>query len=142
ESYLALLGELNEATLRFFDAARESQTSTPEGDGLILPDIRPGGRVSARLWLHNTTPTAAVALRSWCPGLVSHRGATLPQDAVTCAPERVDYLESGVSREVLVTVSVNDSTVPGRYHGQLLVDGLPDAVFPLSITVRDGAGDQ
>jgi hypothetical protein len=135
DSYLALIGQLNQAGLRFLDAARQWQPPSAEHAGLRLPDVRPGGRVSARVWLHNTTATAAVNLRSWCLGLASHDGASLPPTAVTCTPERIDHLESGGSREVLVTVAVEDTATPGSYHGQLLVDGLPEAVFPLRVIV-------
>ena len=34
-----------------------------------------------------------------------------------------------------MTVAVGEDASPGAYHGQLLVDGLPDVVFPLRIRV-------
>jgi hypothetical protein len=138
DAYLAILSQLNEAGLRFFEAFRWSGPAATEAeqDDLRLPDVAPGGRASARLWLHNTTTSAAVDLRPWCPGLASHRGASLPPTAVTCAPARIDRLDPGASCEILVTVAVGEDASQGSYHGQLLVDGLPDAVFPLRTRVR------
>jgi hypothetical protein len=145
DAYLSLLGQLNEASLRFFDVARwwppagGAAAARDERDELRLPDVAPGGRASARLWLHNTTATAAVDLRPWCPGLASHRGATLPGTAVTCAPERIDRLNPDASSALLVTVAVGDDAPAGDYHGLLLVDGLPDVVFPLRARVQRSA---
>jgi hypothetical protein len=135
DSYLAIMGQINEAGLRFFDATRWWQFPRPERDDLLLPDVAPGGRVSARLWLHNTTASAAINLRPWCPGLANHTGASLPGTTVTCTPQRIDRLDPDASREILVTVAVGEDAAPGAYHGQLLVDGLPDVVFPLRIAV-------
>jgi hypothetical protein len=135
DSYVAIMGQLNEAGLRFLDATRWWQPPETDQGALRLPDVAPGGRVSARLWLHNTTASEAVDLRPWCPGLASHTGASLPAGAVTCTPQRIDRLDPDASRVILVTVDVGEDAVPGGYHGQLLVDGLPDVVFPLRIVV-------
>jgi hypothetical protein len=135
DSYFALLCQLNEAGLKFLDATRWWSPPAAAPDDLTMPDVAPGGRVSAQLWLHNTTAAAAVGLRPWCPGLVSHSGASLPAAAVTCMPERIDRLDADDSRKVVVTLAVGEDAVPGAYHGQLLVDGLPDVVFALRATV-------
>lgn len=135
DAYVAVLGQLNEAGLRFLDATRWWEPAVPEQGDLRLPDVAPGGRASARLWLHNTTASPATDLRPWCPGLASHAGASLPATAVTCAPDRIGRLGPDESREILVTVAVGEDATPGAYHGQLLVDGLPDVVFPLRACV-------
>ncbi len=136
DSYLAIMGQLNEAGMRFLDASRWfQQTPGAQQKELRLPDVAPGGRVSARLWLHNTTASTATDLRPWCPGLVSHSGPSLPTTTVTCAPERIDRLDPDASREVLITVTVGEDASSGAYHGQLLVDGLPDVVFPIRAQV-------
>ena len=142
DSYFAVLGQLSDAGLRFLDVARwwQPPAAPAQPAALQLPDVAPGGRVSAKLWLHNTTAAAAVGLRPWCPGLVSHAGAAVPPDAVTCAPARIDRLEPDASAEVLVTATVAADATPGAYHGLVLVDGLPDVVFPLRLTVRRGEG--
>jgi len=137
EAYVAILGQLNEASLRFLDATRWWAPPGPETDQgeLRLPDVAPGGRASAKLWLHNTTASGAVGLRPWCPVLASHTGASLPVTAVTCSPTRIDRRAPDQSREILVTVAVGEDASPGAYHGQILVDGLPDVVYPLRVRV-------
>ena len=137
EAYVAILGQLNEAGLRLLDASRwwTPPGPRPEQPELRLPDVAPGGRASAKLWLHNTTASEAVGLRPWCPVLASHTGASLPVTAVTCSPTRIDRLEPDQSREIIVTVAVGEDASPGAYHGQLLVDGLPDVVFPFRVEV-------
>ena len=141
DAYAGLLVQLNEAGLRFLDATNWWRpTGTEQGD-LRLPDVAPDGRASARLWLHNTTASRAVDLRPWCPGLASHTGASLPATALTCAPDRIGRLGPDESREILVTVAVGADAAPGAYHGQLLVDGLPDVVFPLHVRVLPTAND-
>lgn len=136
DAYLSLMGQFSEASLRLFDTTRWWQPSGAEHDDLLLPQVAPGGRASARVWLHNTTASTASGLRPWCPGLATHSAGTLPASAVTCQPERIDRLEAGASSEVLVTVAVPDGAAPGTYHGQLLVEGLPDVVFPLRVRVQ------
>jgi hypothetical protein len=163
-SYLAILAQMNEAGLRLLDATRwwqqappaassgssgstASTASTgstgpagPAGPGdptvLRLPEVAPGGRVSAHLWLHNTTPASATGLKPWCPGLTSHSGVALPSSAITCTPARVDRLDSGASADILVTAAVGDDAPAGTFHGLILADGLPDVVFPLCLRVR------
>jgi hypothetical protein len=129
---VALLGQLNEAGLRYLQAAQWSPPSSRDQDDLRLPDV---------VWLHNTTASVATDLRPWCPGLANHGGSALAATAVSCAPERIDRLEPGASRELVVTVAVGEDTVAGAYHGQLLVDGLADVVFPLRVRVLPTTSD-
>lgn len=136
DAYLSLMSQFSEASLRFFDTTRWWQAPTEAHDDLLLPQVAPGGRASARLWLHNTTASTASGLRPWCPGLSTHSGAALAATALTCQPERIDRLDAGESSEVLVTVAVPEDAAPGTYHGQLLVEGLPDVVFPVRVRVR------
>jgi hypothetical protein len=136
DAYVAVLNQFNEASLRFFDTTRWWRPPGAEDSDLVLPDVAPGGRASARLWLHNTTASAAVGLRPWCSGLATHAGIAIPAGSVTCQPERIDRLEPDASRELVVTIAVEEGASPGVYHGQLLVDGLPDVVFPLRVQVR------
>ena len=66
---------------------------------------------------------------------VQSGGASLATNTVTCGPERIARLEPDASVELLVTAAVEDTAAPGVYHGQLLVDGLPDVTFPLRLVV-------
>ena len=90
------------------------------------------------MWLHNTTGSAVTDLRTWTSGLASHTGAALGDDAVTFRPERVDRLDPAGSEEILVIVNVDEDALPGSYHGQILVEGLADAAFPLTVRVVPG----
>jgi hypothetical protein len=135
DSYMALMGQLNEAGLRFLQSAQWSPPPGADEGDLRLPDVAPGGRVSAKVWLHNTTASVATDLRPWCPGLANHGGAALAATAVSCAPEQIDRLEPGASRELVVTVAFGEDAVAGAYHGQILVNGLADVVFPLRVRV-------
>jgi hypothetical protein len=135
DAYLAVLSQLNEASLRFFDPARGQKPPSTEPSDLVLPQVAPGGRSSARLWLHNTASSAAVQLRPWCPGLTSSSHGSLAPDAITCQPERID-LDPRSSKELVVTVAVGQDDAPGTYVGHLLVDGLSDVAFPLRVVVR------
>jgi len=139
DTYLSLMGQFSEASLRLFDTTRWWQPSSTEQEDLVLPQVAPGGRASARLWLHNTTASTASGLRPWSPGLSTHAGAALAATALTCQPERIDRLDAGASSEVLVTVVVPEDAAPGTYHGQLLVEGLPDVVFPVRVRVQPAA---
>lgn len=166
DSYLAILAQMNEAGLRLLDTTRWWQQSPPpsssgpsgstdstassESPGssgssgsveptvLRLPDVAPGGRVSAHLWLHNTTPSSATGLRPWCPGLTSHSGVALPSSAITCTPARIDRLDAGGSADILVTAAIGEDAPAGTFHGLVLADGLPDVVFPLRVRVQPG----
>ena len=131
DSYLAILGRLNETSLMFFDTARTWGVRSPAVESLVIPDVAPGGRSSARMWLHNTTTSAVANVRPWTRRLVSHTGARLPAAAVAFSPKRIDRLDAGESQEILVTVHLDDDAAPGPYHGQVLVEGLPDAAFPI-----------
>jgi hypothetical protein len=67
--------------------------------------------------------------------LAKHTGTSLAGTTVTCTPGRIDRLDPDASLEILVTVAVVEDTSPGTYHGQLLVEGLPDVVFALHVRV-------
>ena len=136
DSYFAVLGQLNELALQYFDTSRFDAGPGRVADGLDLPAVAPGGRSSARLWLHNTTSAAAVGLRPWIPSLVNHAGGSLPADAVTFVPAGVDHLDADSSIAIVVVLDVGDDALPGTYHGQILIERLPDVVYPLSVHVR------
>lgn len=135
DSYLAILGRLNETSLLFLDRARSWGAPPPGVDGLVIPDVAPGGRSSARMWLHNTTTSAVANLRPWARRPVNHARDRLPAGALAFSPPRIARLEAGGSQEILVTVRLAGDTPPGPYHGQVLVEGLPDAAFPIMVRV-------
>ncbi|MGH9297453.1 MAG: hypothetical protein ACRDZP_05695, partial [Acidimicrobiales bacterium] len=95
----------------------------------------PGGRCSARLWLHNTESSTVNDLRAWAAPLVSHVGGRLGDGVVTFEPERVSRLDPGESRELLAMAEIPIDAAPGLYHGQVLVERLPELVLPVTVTV-------
>jgi hypothetical protein len=137
ESYLAVLRRLNEAGLAMLDGT--GRGSPPDGtDALILPDVSPGGRVSARVWLHNTSTSAVLVARPWTPGLTCHNGKRIAAGSVTFSPSRIGRLDPGESCELLVMASVAGDATLGSYHGLILVEHLPEIAFPLTIQVLSG----
>lgn len=104
-------------------------------DRLQLPHASPGGRSISRLWLHNTTSSPRSGLRLWSPGLVAHDGRTINASAMTFRPASVARVEADSSVEVTLTVEVPGDACPGTYHAQVLVEGLPDTAYPITIDV-------
>jgi hypothetical protein len=137
DSYLAVLRRLNDASLAMLDGTiRESR---PEGaEALTLPEVSPGGRTSARVWLHNTSTSAVLAARPWTPGLTSHHGRRIPAASVTFSPSRIERLDPGESCELLVMARVAEDATLGSYHGLILVEHVPEIAFPLKIEVVPG----
>jgi hypothetical protein len=133
ESYLDVLRHVAELGLPFLEGAGPQPRTG--GDGLELPDLAPGGQTSARLWIHNSTGSAAIGLRPWTSGLLSHDGSTLGAHLVTFRPDRIDRLDPGASAELLMVATTPQGTPVGLYHGQILVEGLPATAFPVSVRV-------
>lgn len=131
-SYLHVLRGLAETSTAVLGGATSQPGAT---DDLALPDVVPGGRSSKRLWIHNTSSSAAANLRPWTPGMTSHTGESIPPGAVTFIPARVERLDPGESREIIVTAIADQGTSFGAYHGQILVEGLPDVAFSLRLDV-------
>ena len=106
-------------------------------DALILPDVGPGGRCSAKMWLHNPTRSRFLSLRLWSQGFVTHDGIALSPSAITFTPAKLATVDPDSSVEITASVAAPDSAVPGTYHAQVLVDGLPEEVFPARVNVVD-----
>ena len=112
-------------------------TDAGQSTQLTLPDTEPGGRCSRRIWLHNPTPQAGPRLRVWAPALLTHDGHALDRSVIAFAPSRVTAIEAHSSLDILVTVSVPHDARAGKYHGHILVEGLPDTSFPVCVTVLE-----
>jgi hypothetical protein len=140
DAYLAVLRQFSDVSLSMFSAGPSAADPAPS-ERLELPPAAPGGRCSARLWLHNSSSSAVVDARPWTTALVDHGGGTLPAAVVTFAPVRIARLDPGESAELLVLVEVPSEAVIGRYHGQVLVERLADVVLPLVLdVVAEAAG--
>jgi hypothetical protein len=137
DSYLAVLRRLNDASLAMLDETPRAP-GPDGGDALTLPEVSPGGRTSARVWLHNTSTSAVLVARPWSPGLTSHNARRIPAGSVTFSPSRIERLDPGQSCELLVMARVAGDATLGSYHGLILVEHLPEIAFPLKIEVVPG----
>ncbi|HEX9314786.1 MAG TPA: polyprenyl synthetase family protein, partial [Actinomycetota bacterium] len=131
---LRVLSSLDELATPWL-ARRLSRRAAPGPDAVVLPQAGAGGRCSARLWLHNTSPATERSLRPWTPGLHSDAGRMVPGHAIEFVPPSVERLDPGQSRELLVVGDVPSGTPPGFYHGQVLVEGLPGVALALMLEV-------
>jgi hypothetical protein len=67
--------------------------------------------------------------------LVTHDGETLPASAVTFIPSIVESIGPECSLEISASVAIPIRTVPGAYHGQILVEGLPEEALRARVNV-------
>lgn len=93
---------------------------------------RPGERAGVVCSVRNGTEIAS-GLRAHVPQLASVDGVVLGAP-VTVTPERFD-LQPHEKVELSVTMELPADAPPGRYHGLLLVSGLPDAAHAVTIEV-------
>jgi hypothetical protein len=100
--------------------ARVSSAAPPEGTATVTCAVRNG-------------PDAANGLRAHVPQLASVDGDVL-EAPVSVVPERFD-LQPHERIELRATVELPADATPGRYHGLLLVSGLPDAAHPITFEV-------
>ena len=73
-------------------APRDPATGT-----LVLPPARPGQRSEASLWVHNTTSSPAPAVELHATASCPPTGRSIPADAVSLVPDRVDLLPARAS---------------------------------------------
>ena len=92
----------------------------------------PGGSATITCTVRNG-PDAASGLRAHVPQLASVDGVVL-EAPVAIDPERFD-LQPHERIEVTMTVPVSPDAGPGRYHGLLLVSGLPDSAQAITVQV-------
>ena len=63
-------------------------------------------------------------------------GGVVLDATVAVRPERLD-LEPHESAVIEIDVALPTAAGPGRYHGLLLLAGLPDVAYPISVDVAD-----
>jgi hypothetical protein len=114
---------------------RLGDLSQDEPTPLCLPEASPGGRSCARMWLHNPTSNGTVHLRFWTPGMVTHDGGAIPAPAIAFDPPALDLIGADSSTVIAVSVEVPRDTTGGQYHGLVMVHGLADCAFPVTLTV-------
>ncbi len=108
---------------------------------LVLPPVGPGRTAEGSLWVHNTTPSPAAHVELRVTALVSSDGHDIAADVVSLAPDRVDVLPAGTSREVRLRVRVPAAQPAARYHGLVLNSAAPaDALAVLlDVCTPEGA---
>jgi len=92
-----------------------------------------GASAYVRCTVRNPNDVAATGARPHVPQLVSDRAEVLG-GTLTVTPASLD-LEPLASVVVDVAVDIPDGAAPGRYHGLLLVEGVPDIACPIVIDV-------
>jgi hypothetical protein len=95
----------------------------------------PGGTTRLECRVDNDRRETARGLRPHVPQFSSAEGAILPV-VVTCEPATLD-LEPHERATIVLELAVPGDARPGRYHGLLLVAGLPDAASPIILVVDD-----
>ena len=116
---------------RALEAAATTTTTGPEV--LVLGPVEPGGTAAATAWLHVLEADGTTAALR-CTDLTGHDGEVVPAGSVGFEPPALDTSASP-SHQVRVNVDVATGTAPGRYHGHLLVAGLPEVALPVRLDV-------
>jgi hypothetical protein len=133
-------GRLTQAWLRLLDVATaqlgDGGVRPPPPETLVLPPAAPGLGTGASLWLHNTTSSPAPAIEFHATALLSTTGRTIPSDAVSLVPGRLDLVPAGTSREVRVRVRVPAGQPAATYHGMVVTTAAPTEPMAVTLEVR------
>lgn len=90
------------------------------------------------MWIHNTTSSPVVAVELHRTALLSAGGRSIPADAVTLVPDRVDSVPAGTSREIRLRVRVPADQAAATYHGMVVSTAAPAEPMALSLEVCGG----
>lgn len=116
---------------------RLGDLSEDETTPLRLPDAAPGEQSTSRMWLHNPTSTPVGHLRFWTPGLTTHDGRAIAAPGIAFDPPSLDLIDANSSIVIAVSIDVPPETTAACYHGLVMVDGLADCAFPVTLNVID-----
>jgi hypothetical protein len=135
ETFSELLRALLDAGFDAMDEVARRPAARPAAS------VAPGATARLHCTVHNGDREPARGVRPHVRQLVSDGGDLLAA-TVTIRPESLD-LEPYERVDLVVEVAVPAGAAPGRYHGLLLVAGLPDVASALAVDVADGteAGD-
>ena len=113
-----------------------TSTCTAQLERVVLPATRTGSRSEVSLWVHNPTASpAAVDLHAGI--LTSSIGVSIPADAVSFLPERLDVVGVGQAREVRLRVDVPAGQPAGTYHGLVLISAAPGEPIGIGLEVGE-----
>jgi hypothetical protein len=102
---------------------------------LAVPGPGGGGDVTAEIWLHNGTRSAAGPLALRCGQLSDSSGAVLDGGDVRFDPPEVALLPPRSSRAVVVSLAASGSLRPGSYRGTIQAHGAPDLWLPFEVAI-------
>lgn len=100
----------------------------------------PGGVAQLHCTVHNDRRESVRSVRPHVGELVSDHGALL-KATVDIQPPRLE-LEPHERATLQIDVAIPSDADRGRYHGLLLVAGLPNAAYPITVEVSDEATEQ
>lgn len=136
-----VLEALGEAVDSYADLAGEAASAmqTRSSPGLETVVVSTGRSRSGAvvLWIHNTTDCDAGDLVLRPTAFVDADGIILEADIDVGDEPRVD-VAAGTSHSVTLTVTPATGAAPGRYHGMVLVGGVPDALVHVCVDVEPG----
>jgi hypothetical protein len=135
---------MTETSLRLLDTtaalimnrAGQDDGAAPLMERLVLPPTRSGSSSDVSLWVHNPTPASTAAIDFHVTSLVCAGNLSIPVDAMSLRPERVDLVEAGGSREVRVRIEVPADQPAGHYHGLVLNSVAPSESIALCLEVQ------
>src|SRR5205823_1245013 len=140
--YLELAERFFDASTRSLEATLRARGVSVTGEGNPAPwtplrfQGEAGRRTTTTIWLHNVTDQTLEGVRFRSTDLVAHDGAVVPAGASAVDPPVVERVAAGSSVAAALTVDVAPSVPSGCYVGYVLLSAVPDAVLPLSLTVR------
>lgn len=128
--------QMADAFVRLLDtSAAQLDARGPTTETLVLPETPAGLSAEASLWVHNTTPSPSPTVVLHVSGLVSPTGHTIPADAVSLRPQRIDPVAAGTSREVRLRVRVPVDQPAALYHGLVVSSASPTEPMTLRLAV-------
>jgi hypothetical protein len=119
------------------DAANAMQARSSPGLETVVVSAGPLRSGAVVLWIHNTTDDDAGELLLRPTAFVDADGIVLDAEVEVGDETQVD-VAAGASRSVVLTVTPAVEVAPGRYHGMVLVGGVPDALVHVRVDVEPG----
>jgi hypothetical protein len=127
------LAETIDAYADLASRAGDSHRHVP-GLETVTDSTRPAESGAVVLWIHNTTDADSGELILRPTAMLDGDGRVLDaQVDIDDAPNV--RVAAGASHAVTLTVSPAPDAAPGRYHGMVLVGGVPDALVHLAVDV-------
>jgi hypothetical protein len=115
-------------------ATDSHQHASLPGLETVAVSTRPAESGTVVLWIHNTTAADSGELVLHPTAFVDGDGRVLGAEVDVVDGPNV-HVAAGASCAVTLTVTPGPDAAPGRYHGMVLVGGVPDALVHLAVDV-------